>query len=773
MAALGAMVLRNQGRPLLTYLLAAVRVAVGQMSKGFVRPAITYAYWCFRTARHQGIKGLVITLKALNTSLAQSIARDLKHFPPHPRVKRGRLGLPTLIPSLHRERIAKGDTTIIRYWFTLFALYRALEFPGKINLSTITSPGPCLNYFLPEWSEFTQIFWKELKRMGAFPKDFNSLKFLRTLTVRPFLIARTTPTNVLYVSTSLNGLVFTAKAWLAHPYLLQVFRDWLQLTGNSRFSNWFEDWLRLGPSFAHKDAQGRDPELGKLGLKDEPAGKVRVFAMVDPFTQWALKPLHDFLFSILRKIPQDGTFDQLAPVKRLQTLDKTRFWSYDLSSATDRLPVLLQAVLLSPLITAHGANLWMTLLVGRSYSLPGRVMKMDPDREPTIGYAVGQPMGALTSWAMLAITHHALVQYASWLVSDRRKWKWFEYYAVLGDDIVIADPQVAASYSALMNRIEVGIQPSKSVRDERGYGVLEFAKRIFFRRESVGPVSLFEVLAAAGSLPAWLEVVRKYSLTLTQGLMVLGFGYRAVSRVNQLWSAMPRRLQGHVVSYYGPGGPGFGGSILDWMSTGSKDPKPLDKAHAKEIILQVRQRLEDLIPRARALTKLVEVDRTRAHYGTTKWENWQLPTFLNVMNPEFSGSAFPKAVRRNPTALWGSNDRDSLTEDQKSALMSMLEYCYRETFYDLLSDLRGIERSLDDLQSSGDFENLAEIISLLQSKEDEIDALGLAPSLTIRNQVPRKATSWQAAFRGRPTPEMKGVWLRRWRSWRRASRPDQ
>lgn len=27
-------------------------------------------------------------------------------------------------------------------------------------------------------------------------------------------------------------------------------------------------------------------------------------------------------------------------------------------------------------------------------------------------YSVGQPMGALSSWAMLALTHHLIVQYA-------------------------------------------------------------------------------------------------------------------------------------------------------------------------------------------------------------------------------------------------------------------------------------------------------------------------------------------------------------------------
>lgn len=105
--------------------------------------------------------------------------------------------------------------------------------------------------------------------------------------------------------------------------------------------------------------------------------------------------------------------------------------------------------------------------------------------------------------------------------------------------------------------------------------------------------------------------------------------------------------------------------------------------------------------------------------------------------------------------------------------MQMLEFCYRDSFYDLLSELRGIERSLDDLRDSSDFSKLEEIIRDLQSKEDLIDALGLMPTLTIRPSERRKAKTWLQALRGRPTPEMKGVWLRRWRQWRRASRPDQ
>jgi len=64
-----------------------------------------------------------------------------------------------------------------------------------------------------------------------------------------------------------------------------------------------------------------------------------------------LKPIHDHVFSILRLIPQDGTFDQGAPIRRLRKIlsnkaDKT-VYSYDLSAATDRVPIELQKQVLS------------------------------------------------------------------------------------------------------------------------------------------------------------------------------------------------------------------------------------------------------------------------------------------------------------------------------------------------------------------------------------------------------------------------------------------
>lgn len=66
--------------------------------------------------------------------------------------------------------------------------------------------------------------------------------------------------------------------------------------------------------------EGVAQNLAKLGFKEEAAGKVRVFAMVDPFTQWVMKPLHECIFTILRGIPMDGTFNQTKPVELLRSL---------------------------------------------------------------------------------------------------------------------------------------------------------------------------------------------------------------------------------------------------------------------------------------------------------------------------------------------------------------------------------------------------------------------------------------------------------------------
>jgi hypothetical protein len=70
-----------------------------------------------------------------------------------------------------------------------------------------------------------------------------------------------------------------------------------------------------------------------------------------------MAPLHNFIFNILKQLKlNDGTFDQLRPLKRLQIKFQGKnalghsFCSMDLSAATDRLPLELQKTLLRILL---------------------------------------------------------------------------------------------------------------------------------------------------------------------------------------------------------------------------------------------------------------------------------------------------------------------------------------------------------------------------------------------------------------------------------------
>jgi hypothetical protein len=95
-----------------------------------------------------------------------------------------------------------------------------------------------------------------------------------------------------------------------------------------------------------------------LAFKKEAAGKVRVFAMVDSWTQNLLNPLHQLLFGLLRKLPNDGTFNQDASFKRC--IEKAKAsgcsYGYDLSAATDRLPLGVQKMIICSLFTILGVE---------------------------------------------------------------------------------------------------------------------------------------------------------------------------------------------------------------------------------------------------------------------------------------------------------------------------------------------------------------------------------------------------------------------------------
>jgi len=203
----------------------------------------------------------------------------------------------------------------------------------------------------------------------------------------------------------------------------------------------------------------RPLHLGRLSIVYDQAGKARVVAITNWWIQLGLKPLHESIFNSLRRISTDGTFDQTKPLDNLLSnpLAGHKFYSFDLTAATDRLPIDLQCDILDTL--GVNGSLWRSML-----SFPWFY------RNNYISYEVGQPMGAYSSWAMLALTHHVVVQVAAQRVGVSR----FSNYAVLGDDIVINHDHVASEYLKLMELLGLSINLGKSIIS---LDMVEFAKR--------------------------------------------------------------------------------------------------------------------------------------------------------------------------------------------------------------------------------------------------------------------------------------------------------
>jgi hypothetical protein len=215
-------------------------------------------------------------------------------------------------------------------------------------------------------------------------------------------------------------------------------------------------------------------------IKDKEA-KCRIVAILDYWTQSCFEPLHKASFALLRSLRPDCTFDQGS--FRTKLARQGPYYSCDLSSATDRLPVTLQRAILAVLTSQEYATAWYELLCNREYKLPKGA--------GSVRYGAGQPMGAYSSWTTFAITHHAIVRLSAKRAGLPTSW---EGYVLLGDDIVITHDGVAKEYMTILDSLGVKVSETKTHVSQNTY---EFAKRwIHFGEEITGaPLgSLFEAI---------------------------------------------------------------------------------------------------------------------------------------------------------------------------------------------------------------------------------------------------------------------------------------
>lgn len=596
-------------------LLRAVPLIFGHLTLSTVKVTWGYAKNVAKMYREMGSKGTAIYLKACYV-LCQHAAGGMVDASPWnlgANVSRTRRGVPRIINQQQRCLLLKGDVATVRYWLSLFSLYRVLEFRGTLKLTTITEPGIDISGFLIGWQRWVPTFYDKIRLITG-----DAFKVKPTFDLTPYsipFIRKASPNSG--GRSSVMALPWDIALYGATPGMREALLLWLKLTDGlelvwglkkiwklvakvaGREISQFADVKKFSSDFVARSTYfpgpGREREIyplwfemrgdplkwmlihlnrdeaarldwylrfhwgktlwfGRLGFKEEP-GKIRVFAMANLITQSLMYPIHKWIFERLRMVPTDGTFNQTAPVERLiEQFNQDGQWvaSYDLSAATDRLPLALQVELLKPLLGDQLSQLWAYLLVGQPYGLPrsSKSWNLGIDR---VVYAVGQPMGALSSWAMLALTHHALVQYASFRVNPAPGW--FIRYAVLGDDVVIADRVVAQEYLRIMKDIgvEVGLAKSLVSKD----GSLEFAKRTWIRGRDATPVSLAEMLVALRSLGALGELVAKNMkfgvIQLSSVARFCGFGFRNLARL-PVALGLGNRLSGLIAYLARPGG---------------------------------------------------------------------------------------------------------------------------------------------------------------------------------------------------------------------------
>lgn len=386
-------------------------------------------------------------------------------------------GLPKIIPLILRRYISKAspkDRLIIVAILTCLSIFRVFEVKVKPSLKSIV---------LPFHGKAPTLGNLELNNalQDLFGPSYGAILKLRV--AKPLLLQTSSPTStsstwgsiidvmalilnpvVFWNITKLSYSLFRTHAYL---YFYLLFLTIVVLLICCPFWYIFSFLRFFFPSVSlFSDFGSLKLSIAKLGVVYDQAGKARIVGISNYWVQCVLKPLHDAIFRILELIEEDGTFDQMKPVKRVLSRNgykNVKYYSFDLSAATDRLPIILQKDILNILFPSLG-TLWASLLVNMDYTY-----KTSHGKLREVRYSVGQPMGAYSSWPMLALTHHIVVIAAAKRVGVEN----FRDYGILGDDVFIAHDLVASEYVKLMGELGLSINFNKTLQST---SLVEFAK---------------------------------------------------------------------------------------------------------------------------------------------------------------------------------------------------------------------------------------------------------------------------------------------------------
>jgi len=464
-----------------------------------------------RILEYQGVPGGIAWMRRRR----HQYLKYLESEPGSPEEKKFRTKLGRYMGRRAAAVLLEKRPPVIRIVLTALTALRAFRLPVKVDLSPITSPATVV--LQPQsYAQYIQPFWKKItrRRKGVKPSDWSNCHF--TQKAGP---------NGPALTTAFSDLLGIS----VYPDLI---RD-IGTVGGKTLHDFMGRLLAEAPTLSEPSSKFFEPKskfIRKVvGIPDK-EGKTRAIAILDYWSQEALRGLHSFLFQILRGINQDMTFAQGAfKEKVLSWGENVILHSVDLTAATDRFPIDLIADILAWQCGVEYSAAWKRIMVDYPFSVSPR---------NSVSYAVGNPMGAQSSWSSFTVAHH-FVMY--WCCRELKiSWETAKY-VILGDDVLIGDSNLAACYRTKLDLIGVQVSLAKTYTSSQ---ICEFAKRYLFRGEEVSPFPVSSVLDHIGEaslLVAVLTGERRKSLEPKSGIPVaienlslaVGKSYRQSRRMRQ------------------------------------------------------------------------------------------------------------------------------------------------------------------------------------------------------------------------------------------------
>lgn len=237
-------------------------------------------------------------------------------------------------------------------------------------------------------------------------------------------------------------------------------------------SDWFQPFIQ-GPEnllnlLGHRGCYQRENiPIGYIRVTQEPGFKLRCYAAPMIWTQICLEPLKKFLMETLKRCPWDMTHNQRFADEtiRQRLAHQGYVHCFDLSNATDRIPVDSQIAVLKaivPKMSQHYIHLFEMVISSEWEFVP---------TGERLRWHRGQPLGSGPSFGCFALWH-GLLLYALNGYSHEDK------FFIVGDDVVILDDTLALLYENAINDLKLDYSPQKTMHSNT---VAEFTGRLITR----------------------------------------------------------------------------------------------------------------------------------------------------------------------------------------------------------------------------------------------------------------------------------------------------